>query len=98
MGDRFKVDQFENGQIYVTEKGEHRLHAQINGEHDVEIQVGVRARVMIDKLYGPLVFWPIRVSMDFDTCEWVIERQFGPEGVWREAVRIPGQLDSDFSD
>lgn len=54
--------------------------------------------VEIDKMYGPLVFWGIRVTPRIDTCEWVVEREYGPEGEWREVCRIPGQLESDFAD
>jgi hypothetical protein len=94
---RFEVQQHADGQVYVSEGGVPMLHAQINGPHDVEVQVGVGGKVTIDKLYGPLVFWPIRVSMDTATCEYVIERECGPIGEWREWCRIPGQLESDFS-
>lgn len=95
---RFDVQQHDDGQVYLSENGAQMLHAQINGPMDVTVQVGHDGRVQIDKLYGPLVFWPIRVSMDFDSCEWVIERECGPEGEWREWTRIPGQLDADFTD
>jgi hypothetical protein len=32
-----------------------------------------------------------------ESCEWIIEREFGPQGEWREVARIPGQLEEDFS-
>jgi hypothetical protein len=54
--------------------------------------------VEIDKLYGSTVFWSLRVSCDLAACEWVIERSMGPMGDWKEWTRIPGQLDSDFTD
>lgn len=99
MADRFEISQYDDGQIYVTENGQQMLHAKIRGPHDVEVQVGGHGgAVAIDKLYGPLIFWPIRVTLDLDACEWVIERHYGPEGEWLEAARIPGQLDSDFTD
>jgi hypothetical protein len=98
VSQRFKFDQYDDGQIYVTENGRQMLHAEINGPMDVTVQVAVTGKVEIDKLYGPLIFWPIRVSLDRDSCEWIIERQFGPVGEWREMTRIPGQLDEDFSD
>lgn len=92
---RFKLQQHTDGQIYLTEEGQKRLHAQIKSETEVEIQVGVKDIVEIEKLYGPLVFQSIRVKLDLDTCEWIIERQ--DAGItWREVARIPGQLETDF--
>lgn len=85
-------------QIYVNgEKREAMLHAEIHGPMDVTVQVGPTSRVEIDKLYGPLVFWPIRVWLDIDSCEWVIEREMGSGG-WREVARIPGQMAEDYAE
>lgn len=95
---RFDIQQHEDGQIYVQEDNLPMHHVKINGPHDVEVQVGVGGRTVIDKLYGPLVFWPIRISLDAVSCEYVIEREMGPQGVWKEWTRIPGQLVEDFSD
>lgn len=97
MSDRFEVSQHDN-QIYVTEMGAQMLHAEVNGPMDTTVQIGYDGRVEIDKMYGPTIFWSVRVSCDLATCEWVIERCFGPEGEWREVHRVPGQLDSDFTD
>jgi hypothetical protein len=94
---RFAVQQHEDGQVYITEGAAQMHHVQINGPQDVEVQVGTDGKVAIDKLYGPLIFWGIRVSCDVQTCEWVIEREMGPQGEWKEWTRIPGQLDEDFS-
>lgn len=96
MSDRFDLQQHDDGQVYLSESGRQMLHAQVHGPHDVTVQVGGDARVRVDKLYGPLVFWDIRVSLDMAACEWVIERLHGPGGEWREAARIPGQLAEDF--
>lgn len=54
--------------------------------------------VTIDKMFGPLIYFPIRVTADNENCEWIIERLFGNDVGWREVARIPGQLDSDFRD
>jgi hypothetical protein len=94
---RFQIDQYKDGQLYVSENGQPVLHAKINGPHDVDIQTGADGKVTIDKVYGPTVFWEIRISMDLSSCEYVIERSMGPLGEWREWTRIPGQLDEDFS-
>ena len=47
-------------------------------------------RLIIDKLYGPLIFAQLEVEAVPETCEWVIRR----DGV--EFCRIAGQLPSDF--
>lgn len=63
------------------------------------VEIGANETVTIEKMYGPLVFWNIRVAAAFATCEWVIERLYGPgNDDWREVARIPGQLESDFID
>lgn len=95
---RFQIDQYDDGQIYVSENGEPRLHACILDGRRVEVQIASHndPEVIIDKLYGPLVFAPIRVRLDVGSCEWIIERSDGP--TWREVARVPGQLDSDFTD
>lgn len=63
-----------------------------------EIHISADDPIEVTKMFGPLIFWSIRVTADLESCEWVIERNFGPEGEWREVHRIPGQLDSDFTD
>lgn len=95
MADRFAMQQHEDGQIYISEGREQMLHALIRSSEDVALQVGTKDTVEIQKDYGPLVFQSIRVKLDLDTCEWIIERQ--DAGInWREVTRIPGQLETDF--
>jgi hypothetical protein len=94
--DRFELQQHADGQVYISKNGEQMLHAQIRNRREVEIQIGADGVVEIDKMYGPMVFWSLRVSCDLATCEWVIERLMGPLGEWREWTRIPGQLEADF--
>lgn len=60
------------------------------------INVSVRETVQINKEYGPLIFASIRVTADFDSCMWVIERQAIATGEWIEWTRIPGQIVDDF--
>lgn len=97
MSDRFEIQQHADGQIYITEAGEQMHHVQINGPQDVEVQITGDGKVTIDKLYGPAIFWDVRVSCDLTSCEWVIERSMGPLGEWKEWTRIPGQIDADFT-
>lgn len=96
QSNRFEVDQYDDGQIYVSEDGAQMLHAKILNQHEADIQIGSTGKLTINKLYGPLIFWDIRVSCDIDSCEWVIERSMGPDGAWKEWCRVPGQLDEDF--
>lgn len=91
-----EVTHGSNGYFGLSENG----HPLIQGEVDKDgkaIWVGRDETVTIDKMFGPLVFMPIRVRADFESCEWVIER--GDKGAeWREVARVPGQLEEDFAD
>lgn len=63
-----------------------------------EIHVTGDAPVVIDKMFGPLIFWPLRITASIETCEWVIERLYGEDNEWHEVTRIPGQLEADFTE
>jgi hypothetical protein len=65
-------------------------------EHIIEI--GPDDVVIIDKLYGPTVFANLRVSLDLERCEWVIQRQWVKTGEWIEWCRMPGQIGQEFTD
>lgn len=97
MEDQFKIQQYGD-QVYIKDlENFDLLHAQIKGPQQAQIHIHTGACIEIVKMYGPLVFMDIRVTLDFQTCEWVIERaDKGNE--WREVARIPGQLESDFHD
>jgi hypothetical protein len=96
---RFELQQDEDGQIYVSENGTPLLDAELHGEGRVTVQIGIDGCVEVDKLYGPLIFASVRVRPDFESCEWVIEREHGTvPGDWREVARVPGQLESDFAE
>lgn len=71
--------------------------------------VEVGAGVIIEKLYGPTVFMDLKITLDRNKCEWVIERRTilpcpDPEDQentthwqkWVEWCRIPGQFDWEF--
>ncbi len=90
----------------VTEDHLHKFKVELIAGKEVEIrlEVGYEA-VLIEKMFGPLIFCDLRLRADPSTCEWVIERQCGftqdeqgdGPAIWREWVRIPGQLTEDFS-
>lgn len=63
-----------------------------------EVRVGADEDVVINKEYGPLVFAQVRVTAEYDTCEWVIERQHIKSGDWIQVARFPGQFDEEFTD
>jgi hypothetical protein len=86
-----------NGYYCISEDGHPLLQGEIN-ERETAIWIGIDKTITIDKMFGPLVFFPIRVRADFEKCEWVIEREFGEDDTWREVARIPGQMESDFAE
>ena len=65
---------------------------------DGEIHCMSDEPIVIEKMYGPLVFAGLRITADSESCEWVIDRATGPDGEYREWARVPGQLDENFLD
>lgn len=62
----------------------------------VRICTGYDQVVEVDKLYGPRVADPVRVSLDLAANEWVIEQAFitldeggDHSNEWREVARFP---------
>lgn len=62
-----------------------------------EVRVGVGNPVIVNKEYGPLVFAQVRITAEYETCEWVVERQWVSNGEWIEVARFPGQIDEEFT-
>jgi hypothetical protein len=95
MGELFRLGQIGD-MVYIHDReGDALLHLQVKDRHKARIDVTTEGVIEINKEYGPLAYMPIRVSLDYGRCEWVIERaDQGNE--WREVMRIPGQLKSDF--
>lgn len=69
-------------------------------EHQIcTVNVACCSQVIIDKLYGPLCMDKIKVSIDYDKCQWVIHRsvtQYDNDGdyvsdKWVEVARVDGQ-------
>lgn len=52
--------------------------------------------VVIDKMFGPLIFADLRVTADTARGCWVIERQWVATDEWVEWTTIPAQLDAEF--
>lgn len=69
--------------LFVTDAENISLHGSIPGLN-VTIQCGGEP-IVIDKLYGPLSVSPIRIHLDFERCEWVIEKE---ETSWVEVARF----------
>lgn len=74
------------------------VQGEARGHKNVELHVMGDVTVTVDKMFGPLIFMPLRVTASTSTCEWIVERQGGPDDEWTEVARVPGQLDSDFPD
>lgn len=94
---RFSLSGFDDGQMYISDSHGTGAHVKVEDDDSLTVQIAGNRTVTVDKLYGPLILWPIRVTPSVDTCEWIIEREYGPHGEYREVIRIPGQLDGDFS-
>jgi hypothetical protein len=54
--------------------------------------------VVLQKMFGPLIFCDIRIRAHYPTCEWIVEKQITITGAdgnddlkWVEVIRIPGQ-------
>lgn len=66
---------------------------------DCAVDIAAGQWVKIRKMFGPLIFADIRVRADFDTCEWIVERQSIKDGeTWSEVARIPGQMEGEFEE
>lgn len=88
----------ERGYFCVKDAGGRPL-VQGEAERDRrEIHLKGDEPIVIDKMFGPLVFAPIRVTASIDTCEWIVERLYGENNEWREVMRVPGQIESDFTE
>lgn len=84
--------------LKILQKGEDGPSILTEAAAGEPVEIGCDENVEIDKMYGPLIFWPIRVRAEFETCEWVVERLFGEDEEWRVVARVPGQLESDFDE
>lgn len=78
----------------VLDRAVPELHVGI-WPYDLRVCVGPSNAVEIDKLYGPSSAMPLRVELDLDRQQWVVERQVdsdddSPPGTttWRECARI----------
>lgn len=62
------------------------------------VNMTIDSQVTLCKLYGPLCFDDIRVTLDYDKCQWVIEKHVCVSAEddddvfeWQEVSRIDGQ-------
>lgn len=54
---------------------------------DIKINIGANQKVVIDKLYGPLAASDVRVYLDFQSAEWVVEYMNLTTEKWEEKAR-----------
>lgn len=70
-----------------------RLELTPSCDHeDVVVNIGSDHVVTVDKMYGPLSVDPLRIRIDYEAYEWVVEQDTGEDTVrWIERARIPCQ-------
>lgn len=69
-------------------------------DEDCTLEMGY-SKIILDKMFGPLIFCDLRIYPDSKTCEWVIERQVidkESDVFWEEFCRIGGQESIYFHD
>lgn len=66
-----------------------RLEINPNHEGDIIVNVGANQPIIIDKLYGPLAAYPVRVRLEYtdDVADWVVEYQNPKTKQWEEKAR-----------
>jgi len=82
-----------------------KIHCEYGKDYTLEIGYN---KIVLDKLFGALIFCDLRVYPDSKTCEWVIERKVYPldtsnsnacsciETYWEEVCRIDAQESIQF--
>lgn len=75
-------------------------HVEVSPRTDtlVTLDIGADQPVILDKMYGPLIFANLRVTAEFKTCQWVIERKRIDSGEWVEVARVDGQLEHEYDE
>lgn len=59
---------------------------------EICVEIGTGNVVRIDKLYGPWAVSQIRLRLDYDPGEWVVEREDDPlMGKWVEVARFAAE-------
>lgn len=71
---------------------------------EIKIEIGIHS-VVIEKLFGPMIFMDLKITPVPADCSWKIERltlmptgndQQPHEPTWIEFCRIPGQFEWEF--
>lgn len=82
------IEQSEDGSVIAVYPRE---------KSTVQVMVSAGQTVEVEKEFGPLVAYPVRVRLDLATAEWVVEgtlyREDTRELVWEEKVRWDCQED-----
>lgn len=63
-----------------------------------KIEIGSGDVVEIDKLFGPTIFADLRITADFESGSWIIERMWIATGQYIEWCRIPCQIEQEFEE
>lgn len=60
---------------------------------EVVVNISASHAVIIDKLFGPWAVDLIRVSLDYENADWVIEQR-SCNATWIEVARFPADVDN----
>lgn len=63
---------------------------------EIIVEVGCEDKVVINKLFGPLIFTDIKIEADYESGCWIIQRKWIKTGKWQEVCRISGQFNEEF--
>lgn len=86
----------EHKRMFIRDKSENNFELDIGGDvTQVTVSGGMDMEVTIDKLYGPMIFTDVKVTLDLNTVEWIFWRK-DAFTTWKEVARCPGQLTTDF--
>lgn len=61
-----------------------------------ELDVGCE-QFIVRKMFGPTGFADLRIKADLQEGGWIIERASGVDSIFVEWVRIPAQIEFDYS-
>ena len=65
---------------------------------EINVEIAANQHVVIEKMYGPMIFADLRITADSRRECWVIERLWIKTNEWVEWLTIPAQIDQEFDD
>lgn len=86
----------ERGYFCVSDKDGPLVQGEAQRGRPPEVHIMGDAPVVIDKMFGPLVFQSVRVTAEIESGDWVVERE-ARDG-WEEVARFAGQTAEYFAE